>query len=436
MRVWIPGSAGFRFGQPVSVMFEVSEDAHAVVLRVDGSGRLSVLWPQNRNLQTAARAGREYRITGPYSSVAAFNADYEYASGMVIAIASHDPIDLSAYRRYRNDQSFWHYAGGQRPYYGGVRRVLDRITQEVLYAPDSPYDYDIAFYSVAGRGFYSNASFYASCQYDFIGYPGLYNRSHTWWGASGFSGWVDDCYGSAFSRAYLAYCASWVVSTGYIHCPSWNPSWPVPPVAGTPQPQPPKPNTGMIDTIISRPVAQQPTTNGTTHIVRMEPVRDPPNVTRWLPESENDAISIPRLRRGANEGREQSRGGDRINTRDEGFTRSPGTTIRTADPRAGDPPPDRGTTYMPPVRHAPREPMWRDNDRPDRGATPPQRWERPASSEPGEPRHRPSAGSGVDRGSTTGTGGAVMTPRTDASVSKTSETKTSETKPPPERKPQ
>jgi hypothetical protein len=90
---------------------------------------------------------------------------------------------------------------------------------------------------------------------------------------------------------------------------------------------------------------------------------------------------------------------------------------------------------MPPVRQSPRpEPVWRDNDGPNRGGTPAQRWERPVSAEPRSPG---SSGSGhIDRGSKTGTG-AVVTPRTDASVTKTSETKSPETKPPPpERKPQ
>lgn len=443
VRVWLPGGGSFRYGQPVQVMFEVSEDAHAVVLRVDGNGRLSVLWPQSRNLQTAARAGREYRITGPYSSISAFNADYEFASGMVIAIASPDPIDLSTFRRYRNDYNYYQYANLQRPYYGSVRHVLERITQEVLYDPDTPYDYDVAFYNVAGRSFFSNAS-YASCQYDFIGSPGY--RSYASWGYSRLSGWEDDCYGSAFSRAFLAYCASWVAYSGYLQCHSWNPSWPVPPVAGTPQPQAPKPSIAMIDSIMARPVDKYPlldrkseptTPNGQTVTVYMEPVRETPGGTRWIPENEDDAISIPRLRRGTNEGRDASRGGDRINTRDEGFTRSPGTNIRTSDPRAGDPPHDRsgGTVFMPPVRQAPRpEPVWRDNAGPDR-VGPAQRWERPVSAEPRSPAS--SSGSGhIDRGSTSGTG-AVITPRTDASVTKTPEAKSPETKPPPpERKPQ
>lgn len=442
VRLWIPGGGSFRYGQPVQVMFEVSEDAHAVVMRVDGNGRLSVLWPQSRNLQTAARAGREYRITGPYSSIAAFTADYEFASGMVIAIVSPDPIDLSAFRRYRNDYTYYQNASHQRPYFGSVRHVLERITQEVLYDPDTPYDFDVAFYSVAGRSFFSNAS-YASCQYDFIGSPG--QRAYSSWHVSRLSGWEDDCYGNPFSRAYFAYCASWAAYSGYALCPSWNPSWPVPPVGGTPQPQAPKPGITMIDSIMARPVDKYPlldrkseptTPNGQTVTVYMEPVREAPGGTRWISENEDDAISIPRLRRASSEGRDASRGGDRITTRDEGFTRSPGTNIRTNDPRAGDQPPDRsgGTVFMPPVRQSPRpEPVWRDNAGPDR-VGPAQRWERPVSADPRSPGS--SAGSGhIDHGSSSsGTAppsgaGAAVTPKTEPP------SKAPDAKAPPERKP-
>src|SRR5688572_7506354 len=60
VRVWIPGTWSFRYGQPVAVSFEVSEASHVAVFRVDGNGRLTVLYPQRNSLQTAVRAGREY----------------------------------------------------------------------------------------------------------------------------------------------------------------------------------------------------------------------------------------------------------------------------------------------------------------------------------------------------------------------------------------
>ncbi|MGH7713209.1 MAG: DUF4384 domain-containing protein [Gemmatimonadaceae bacterium] len=444
VRVWIPGTWNFRYGQAVPVSFEVSEAAHVAVFRIDGNGHLMLLWPQRNNLQTAVRAGREYRITGPRSSYAAFSADYAFGQGMVIAIASSDPIDLSAFRRYRNDPAYYHYVSAQRPYHGGVKSILNRLTQEVLYAPDSPYDYDVAFYSVAGRSFYTNAA-YTSCQYDYFGYPtSRYYRSYSAWHMGSPLGEWDDCYGSTF----FSYCSTWSVFYGGF--PAWChrlgfPEQPSGPIAGGPQPGQPKPYVDMIDSIMARPVDKYPVndgkteqgaaTGGTTHTVVMEPVREAPNGTRWLSDDENDAVSVPpRFRR---ENADQPRQGGRFTTRDEGFTRGPGTGIRVADPRAGDQPPERapGSAFMPPVREPPRPvAIWRDNNNNDRGVTHSSpRWERPVSSEPRSPS--------VDRGSTSAGSGsssspapAVMTPRTDASVSKTSETKT-ETKPPPERKP-
>lgn len=403
VRVWIPGAWAFRYGEPVQVSFEVSEASHVAVFRVDGDGRLTVLWPQRNNLQTAARAGQEYRITSPYSSISAFHADYSIAGGMVIAVASYDPIDLTAFRRYRNDISYYRNVMYQRPYIGGVRHIVDRISQEILYSPESEFDYDVAFYNVSGRGAFSNAS----CGTPLFGNRSYATRSYVSWVTGSQYGYWDDCY-SGFYSLYLLSCSSWtVLYSGYVHCRnSWDRNWPVPPVSGQPQPEPPKVNISMIDSIIGRPVERYPlldrkpeptTPNGTTHVVTMEPVRDGPNVTRWVSDNESDAISIPHLR-GNTDLRDQSRIG-RANTRDEGFVRSPGTGIRFDEPRPGDAP-DRngGMITMPPVREPPRpQPVWDT----DRGTTMTPRWDRPVPS------------TSVDRG--TSTGGA--SPSTGASVS-------------------
>jgi len=403
VRVWIPGAWAFRYGEPVQVSFEVSEASHVAVFRVDGEGRLTVLWPQRNNLQTAARAGQEYRKTSPYSSISAFHADYSIAGGMVIAVASYDPIDLTAFRRYRNDISYYRNVLYQRPYIGGVRHIVDRISQEILYSPESEFDYDVAFYNVSGRGPFSNAS---CSNYTFYPSHRYVARSYVSWVTGSPLGYFDDCY-AGFYSLYLLSCSSWtVLYNGYVHCRnSWDRNWPVPPVSGQPQPQPPKVNISMIDSIIGRPVERYPlldrkpeptTPNGTTHVLTMEPVRDGPNVTRWVSDNENDAISIPHLRRGG----EDLRNPGRVNSRDEGFIRSPGTGIRFDEPRPGNAP-DRngGMITMPPTREPPRpEPVWRDTDR---GTTMTPRWDRPVPS------------SSVDRG--TSTGGA--SPSTGASVS-------------------
>jgi len=424
VRVWIPGTWALNYGAPVQVSFEVSEASHVAVLRVDGEGRLTVLWPQRTSLQTAARPGQEYRITSPYSSVSAFHADYSIASGMVIAIASYDPIDLTAFRRYRNDITYYRNVSGQRPYLGGVRHIVDRITQDILYSPESDFDYDVAFYNVSGHGRYANAS----CNYRWFGASPYVTRAYVSWVTGSPYGYWDDCFGGFYSL-YIFGCASWtVLYTGYVHCRDyWDRNWPVPPVSGQPQPEPPKVNISMIDSIIARPVDTYPlldrkpeptAPNGTTHIVTMEPLRDGPNVTRWMSDNENDAISIPHLRRGSEDLRDQSRIG-RSNTRDEGFIRSPGTGIRFDEPRPGDAP-DRngGMITMPPVREPPRpEPVWRD-DRGGTMVTP--RWDRPVTS------------GTIDRGTTTGgaspSSGAVSSPAPPPAPAPTPPAKVTETK--------
>ena len=458
VRVWIPNSLHFSYGQQVPVSFEVSEASHVAVFRIDGRGRMQVLWPQRNSLQTAAQSGREYRVSSPYSAYGAFAADYELGQGMVIAVASPDPIELSAFRRYRNDQNFYHYADLQRPYTGGVGSIVDRLSQEILYALDSPYDFDVAFYSSSGGNRYS-----AYCT-GYYRYPRWGWSTYSAWFAGSLPslGYLDDCYNRGYYGGYLAYCSAWNAFYGYFDsqwCRFGNPWWHAAPgpIAGTPPPQPRPSNADMIDTVMSRPVALERNNgdqsagsgtsggNGTTKVVVMEPVRDPPNGTRWLPADENEAISLPaRFRR---EPGEPSRSGGGFNTRDEGFARSPGTGIRADDPR-DDSKPGRtpGTAFMPPVREPPRPvTVWRDTDRSNGGSSysAPQRWERPTSAEPREPSRSADR---IDRGSTStgssspsaGSGSATVAPRTDASVTKTDagSSKASDAKTTGERKPQ
>ena len=455
VRVWIPNTLNFRYGQMVPVSFEVSEAAHVAVFRIDGRGRMQVLWPQRNSLQTAAKSGHEYRVSSPYSAYGAFTADYELGQGMVIAIASPDPIDLSAFRRYRNDANFYHYANLQQPYVGGVTSIVDRLSQELLYAPDSPYDFDVAFYSSSGGSRYS-----ALCS-GYSRYPRWgWTTYSAWFAGSPSLGYLDDCYNRGYYGGYLAYCSAWHVFYGYFDsqwCRFGNPWWQSTPgpIAGTPQPQPRPSNADMIDTIMSRPVALERNGdqsasggtsggNGSTKVVIMEPVRDPPNGTLGVTADENDAISLPaRVRR---EPAEPTRGGVGFNTREEGFARSPGSGIRADDPR-DDSKPGRtpGTAFMPPVREPPRPvTVWRDTDRGNGGSSysAPQRWERPTMSQPTHPGGGSSSGH-IDRGSTsTGTSspastGATVTPRTDASVTKSDGgTKASDAKTTGERKPQ
>jgi hypothetical protein len=357
---------------------------------------------------------------------------------MVLAIASSDPIDLTAFRRYRNDVTYHRYDHLRQPYVGGVKSIVNRITQEILYAADSPYDYDIAFYSVGGNRFFA-ASAYCDAYYTYYGgarFRRTYGYNHLVAGY-GYGDW-SDCYGSSFYGGYLAYCSAWHAFSyfsSFDWCRFGNPFWPSTPgpIAGGPQqPQQPRPNTDMIDTIMSRPIDGYPVidrkadqaSNGTTHVVTMEPVRDAPNGTRWLPDDETDAISIPaRFRRDRiDDGRRTGP----INTRDEGFTRGAGGGLRVDDK------PDRspGSAFMPPVREAPRPMVWRDHSRDaDRGTshTASQSWERPTMYEGPRSPSRAGDDSRIDRGSTStgsSSGGAAsppatMTPRTDASVTRT-----------------
>jgi hypothetical protein len=198
VRVWIEQSRVFRFGEPVRVGFQVAEDAHVIVGRVDGDGRLSILWPRTRRAATVARADREYSVTGP-SAGASFFATDRTPSGYVFAIASYDPLDVSQFDagEFNYSQSLYQTAA-YRPYYGSPRRVVERFASWVIYNDDSGWDYDVDYYQVDSPMFL-NASSY--CMYLRAGaafHYGLTRSSMPYYCSNSGYG-LQSCYWSTFT---------------------------------------------------------------------------------------------------------------------------------------------------------------------------------------------------------------------------------------------
>jgi hypothetical protein len=198
VRVWIEHSRIFRFGEPVRVGFEVAEDAHVIVGRVDGDGRLSILWPRTRRTSTVARADREYSVTGPSAGTSFFATDRS-PSGYVFAIASYDPLDISQFDagEFNYTQSYYQTAS-YRPYYGSPSRVLERFASWVLYDDDSGWDYDVDFYQVDSPMF-AHANAY--CGYLRAGAAFHYGltRSSMPYYCSNYGWGLQSCYWSSFT---------------------------------------------------------------------------------------------------------------------------------------------------------------------------------------------------------------------------------------------
>lgn len=160
VRLNIEGSRGIGYGGPVLVRFEVSENAYVAVVRVDGEGRMTILYPYYRAQRAAVRGGLTYWVRHPRlgNGAVSFFAN-EQTSGYVFAIASFSPLDLSRFENRDFDR-----AGGWSTFTRVNRTAsfrpdvyIDRFASAVLWDNDTPYDYDVDYYYPMPRSAFGNA---------------------------------------------------------------------------------------------------------------------------------------------------------------------------------------------------------------------------------------------------------------------------------------
>jgi hypothetical protein len=147
------------YGAAVRVRFRLSDDGYAVVGRVNSEGRLTILFPASRTGRSFVRAHQDIFVRGRQSgSAASFYASDQFGEGYVFAIASYEPLDLT---RFTNaDFGFGSasaFQAASRRYAYRPDEMLERFASWVLYDPNSPFDYDIDYYSVDAPR-YANAA--------------------------------------------------------------------------------------------------------------------------------------------------------------------------------------------------------------------------------------------------------------------------------------
>lgn len=221
--IWLDNRV-VAYGAPVRIGFRVEEDAFVVIGRVDGDGRLTVLFPAGRTRAASVKANEDnYVRSARYGSAAAFLAvERPGASGFVFALSSRTPMDLS--RLTRRDFSSWVTGTslGQPAsrYLGDPYRVIQRFARVVSYSENSEFDYDVEFYSV-DLPRYVTASTYSNCAY--AGYWPVRFRGAaygTWWNR----GLMYDEFGTPGFAPIGLGCG------GYFDCliPAFNYGWGVP----------------------------------------------------------------------------------------------------------------------------------------------------------------------------------------------------------------
>ena len=91
VRIWIDGPRSVQAGAPVRVQFDVSDDAYVVVGRVTSDGRLTVLYPRNRNQRPLAGGGMTHTVSHPRTGVPFGFVVNDHFSGYIFALASFAP---------------------------------------------------------------------------------------------------------------------------------------------------------------------------------------------------------------------------------------------------------------------------------------------------------------------------------------------------------
>lgn len=105
IRLTINGSGDYNPGERVRVQVEAAEDGYVVVFRVDGDGRVRVLFPIDPDVDPFIRGGRRYELRGR-AERETFLADDRGGAGMLYAAISRTPLTFAAF----TDQDHWDYS--------------------------------------------------------------------------------------------------------------------------------------------------------------------------------------------------------------------------------------------------------------------------------------------------------------------------------------
>jgi hypothetical protein len=144
LRITINGGGDYRPGERVRVQVESAEDGYLVVFRVDGDGRIRVLFPLDPDLDPFVRGGKRYELRGR-GERETFLADDRSGNGILYAALSRDPFNMGR------------FATGDHWDYGTLRlsewdadaeAELTQVVKEM--AGSGRFTYDVLSYRVHG----------------------------------------------------------------------------------------------------------------------------------------------------------------------------------------------------------------------------------------------------------------------------------------------
>ncbi len=91
IQITLNNGGNFAPGGMVNVRVQSADDGYLIVFRVDGDGRVRVVFPLDPDADAFVRGGKEYELRGR-GDRSTFLADDRGGSGMVYAAIAHDPM--------------------------------------------------------------------------------------------------------------------------------------------------------------------------------------------------------------------------------------------------------------------------------------------------------------------------------------------------------
>ncbi len=199
----------YRPGDEVRVKVEPGSDGYLVVFRVDGDGRVRVLFPLDPDADAYVRGGRRYEIRGR-GERSTFLADDIDGTGLIYAALSRSPMMFNDY--VANDQ--WDYGMLRLRSDDDPEAELSSMVRRMT--TNDRFDYDIVGYRVHGTRTYAGGGYGGyDPYYDCLacGYPigssvsirvgsgyGYYDPYDPW--LYGDAGYGYYRYGSPYSYGY------------------------------------------------------------------------------------------------------------------------------------------------------------------------------------------------------------------------------------------
>jgi len=197
LRLTINSNGDYRPGDRVRVQVESAEDGYLIVFRVDGDGRVRVVFPIDPDLDPFVRGGKRYELRGR-GDRETFLADDRSGNGLLYAALSRDPFNMARF----SSGDHWDYGTLRLSQWDAdAEPELTQIVKEM--AGSGRFTYDVLSYRVHGDAYISGGAGIATpmgygfrdpffdpywsclaCGYGFAG-PGLNIRI-----GSGF-GWYD-----------------------------------------------------------------------------------------------------------------------------------------------------------------------------------------------------------------------------------------------------